>query len=105
MIEARHYVDGAGRCPFQRWLESLDGFASARITRSLSRLANGNMSNVRAVGEGVSELKVDFGPGYRVYFGWQGATLVILLGGGQKKGQPRDIAEAKARWADYKRRR
>jgi putative addiction module killer protein len=70
MIDVRYYVDRHGQRPFQRWFEDLDGYAAARVGRSLSRLANGNTSNVRSVGEGVSELKIDFGPGYRIYFGW-----------------------------------
>jgi len=57
---------------------------------------------MKSVGDGVREYKIDFGPGYRIYFGMDGNTLIILLGGGSKKRQPRDIAEAKARWSDYK---
>jgi putative addiction module killer protein len=71
----------------------------------LRRLAYGNVSNVKSVGEGVSELKIDFGPGYRVYFGRDGLTVVILLAGGTKKRQQRDIADARERWLDYKRRK
>jgi len=71
----------------------------------LSRLERGNMSNVEAVGEGVSELKLNWGPGYRVYFGRDGELLVILLTGGTKQRQQRNITAAKELWADYKRRR
>ncbi len=71
----------------------------------LSRLANGNVSNVKAVGGGVSELKIDFGPGYRVYFGREGNAVVVLLGGGTKKRQQADIAAAQERWSDYRSRR
>jgi putative addiction module killer protein len=66
------------------------------------RLEQGNISNVKGVGEGICELKIDFGPGYRVYFGRDGATVVILLGGGTKKRQHQDIARARERWQDYK---
>jgi len=71
----------------------------------LTRLARGNRSQVKGVGGGVAELKVDFGPGYRIYFGQDGRTLVILLAAGTKKRQDDDIATAKARWADYKTRK
>ncbi len=76
-----------------------------RLTTALLRLSAGNRSNVKSVGQGVNELKVDFGPGYRVYFGWDGLQLVILLGGGTKKRQQADIVEAQKRWLDYKRRK
>jgi putative addiction module killer protein len=71
----------------------------------VSRLARGNRSQVKGVGGGVAELKVDWGPGYRIYFGQDGETLVILLAGGTKKRQNDDITTAKARWADYKARK
>jgi len=70
----------------------------------LDRLSMGNVSNVKAVGGGVSEIKIDFGPGYRLYFGRDGDRLIVLLGGGTKKRQQDDIASALARWTDYKRR-
>ncbi|MNC90690.1 hypothetical protein D3C83_68200 [compost metagenome] len=69
------------------------------------RLEQGNTSNVKAVGGGVSELKIDFGPGYRIYFGRDGASLVILLGGGTKKRQQQDIVKAQERWQNYKQRK
>jgi len=65
----------------------------------------GNFSNVKGVGAGVYECRLDFGPGYRIYFGKDGETVVILLGGGTKKRQRRDIDDAIARWQDYKRRK
>jgi putative addiction module killer protein len=71
----------------------------------LARLEAGNTSNVKAVGEGVNELRVDFGPGYRVYFGWDGPELVILLGGGTKKRQNSAIKYAQGCWSDYKTRK
>src|ERR1700692_3673322 len=101
----RSYVDENGRVPFEAWILGLDRQAQAKVTIALSRLQRGNMSNVEGVGEGVSELKLDWGPGYRVYFGQDGRTLVILLCGGTKKRQIRDMASAKVRWADYKVRR
>ncbi len=72
---------------------------------ALVRLEGGNLSNVKTVGEGVLEYRIDWGPGYRVYFGRDGETLVILLTGGTKKRQQRDIERAKEMWMDYKRRR
>ena len=94
-----------GRVPFQVWLDSLDRHAQARIAVALTRLARGNRSNVKGVGGSVAELKVDFGPGYRIYFGQDGEMLVILLAGGTKKRQGEDIATAKARWTEYKARK
>jgi len=71
----------------------------------LTRIAAGNFSNVRGVGPGVFEYNLDFGPGYRIYFGRDRETLVILLGGGTKKRQQRDVNTALANWQDYKRRK
>ena len=75
------------------------------MTVALARIEYGNFSSVKGVGAGVFECRIDFGPGYRVYFGKDGETLVILVGGGTKKRQQDDIAAAKARWKDYKRRK
>ena len=72
---------------------------------AIARLGQGNLSNVKGVGEGVLEYRINFGPGYRVYFGRDGNELVILLTGGTKKRQQRDIAMAIELWADYRRRR
>ncbi len=72
---------------------------------ALYRLEQRNMSNVKSVGKGVSEYRIDFGPGYRVYFGQAGDALVILLGGGTKKRQRRDISNAQKLWAEYKSRK
>jgi putative addiction module killer protein len=75
------------------------------VTVAIARLGQGNLSNVKGVGEGVLEYRINFGPGYRVYFGRDGNELVILLTGGTKKRQRRDIAMAIELWADYRRRR
>ena len=83
---------------------ALDGSAQAKIAVALTRLAQGQSFAREGLGGGVAELKMEFGPGYRVYFGQDGATLVILLAGGSKKRQSEDIAIAKARWAEYKER-
>ena len=105
MPELREYLDTDGRGVFGRWFADLDAAAAARVATALTRLERGNFSNVESVGEGVAEYKIDFGPGYRIYFGQDGGDLVILLAGGTKKRQSRDIAEAKLLWADYRRRR
>ena len=102
MIEIRLYLDERGRSPFERWRAHLDAVTRARVSRALERLLEGNTSNVRGLSGGVSELKVDSGPGYRVYFGREGQRIIVLLGGGTKKGQQDDIAKALTRWKQYK---
>ena len=69
--------------------------------RSLTRMGNGNFSNVKGVGQGVFENRIDFGPGYRIYFGLDGSELVVLLIGGSKKTQRQDIETAKQYWRNY----
>jgi len=105
VVEIRQYVDRLGRNPFERWFDKLDDGAQARITVSLDRLERGNLSAVTGGGAGVQELRLDFGPGYRVYFGKDGERLVILLGGGSKKRQRADIATAQVLWQEYKERK
>lgn len=105
MIELRSYVDEGRNRPFASWFEALNYQAAAKVTIALTRLEQGNFSNAKGVGAGVYEYKIDFGPGYRIYFGEDGDTLVILLGGGTKKRQQKDIAAAQMCWADYKRRK
>lgn len=104
-IEIREFVNAANRSPFARWFESLNAEAAARVTIALARLSQANFSNVEGVGAGIYELKVDFGPGYRIYFGKDGQRIVILLGGGSKKRQNAAIIAAQESWAEYKRRR
>jgi putative addiction module killer protein len=105
MIDVVEYLDSAGRSPFRTWFDALDARAAAVVTVALSRLADGNTSNVAPIGAGAAEVKIDRGPGYRIYFGWDGRTLVVLLGGGTKRRQPRDITAALTAWRDYKARR
>ena len=105
MIELRGYIDESGNKRFARWFEGLDAAAAAKVTIALARMEQGNFSKVKSVGSGVFEYKIDFGPGYRIYFGKDGETLVILIGGGTKKRQQQDIAAAQECWADYKRRK
>lgn len=92
-----------GVSPFAKWFSGLDARAAAKVTVALYRLEQGNVSNIKGVGKGVSEYKIDFGPGYRIYFGQEGDELVILLGGGAKKTQEKDIQIARMLWAEYKR--
>jgi putative addiction module killer protein len=99
------YLDSKGSSPFAAWFNRLDAQAAAKVTIAVARLEQRNFSNVKGVGGGVLEYRLDFGPGYRVYFGRDGETIVILLGGGAKKRQSADIELARARWLDYRRRK
>jgi putative addiction module killer protein len=105
VLDVREYIDGAGRSPFTKWLQVLNAQAAAKVATALERIVAGNLSNVKTVGNGVLEYKVEFGPGYRIYFGRDGDRLVILLAGGTKKRQQEDIRRAKANWNDYKNRK
>jgi putative addiction module killer protein len=105
MIDVREYLDAEGRSHYGVWFDGLTAQAAAKVATALTRLAAGNFSNVKGVGSGLFENKIDFGPGYRVYFGKDGNRLVILLGGGTKKRQQRDIDTALAHWQEYKRRK
>ena len=89
MIRIEEYVS-EGASPFRSWFDDLDVQAAASVSVAIERLAEGNTSNVKPIGEGAAELKINRGPGYRVYFGWDGKVLVILLGGGTKRRQQND---------------
>lgn len=99
------YLSASGSSPFADWFEGINAQAAAKVTVALARIELGNLSNVKSVGAGVLEYRIDFGPGYRIYFGRDGDTLVVLLAGGSKSRQQNDIAAAHDRWQDYKRRR
>jgi putative addiction module killer protein len=99
------YVDAAGRSPFGHWFRRLNPTAAAKVTVALYRLGHGNFSNVKGVGAGVYEYKIDFGPGYRIYFGKDGDRIIILLGGSDKKRQRIAISNAQTAWAIYKQQR
>jgi putative addiction module killer protein len=105
VVEIREYLDLAGRSPFAEWFDHLNAPAAAKVTTALVRPERGNFSNAKGVGAGVYECRINFGPGYRVYFGKDGASLVILLGGGTKKRQNKDIQSALKHWKDYKHRK
>jgi len=99
------YVTEAGKTPFDDWFNGLDTAAALKVRTALARIETGNLGDVKPVGQGVSERRITFGPGYRVYFGKDGDKLVILLCGGTKKRQSKDIEQAKAYWDDYKARK
>jgi putative addiction module killer protein len=105
MVTIREYLDAQGRSPFAKWFEILNAPAAAKVTTTLVRIEQGNFSNTKGVGAGVFECRIDFGPGYRIYFGKDGEIIVILLSGGTKKRQDEDIQAAQRRWTDYKRRK
>src|SRR5208283_5187629 len=100
MLELRTYLASDGGSPFEEWFTGLDATAAAKVAIALARLEQGNLSNTKAVGEGVLEYRIDWGPGYRVYFGRDGDVLVLLLTGGTKQRQKRDIEAAKSTWTD-----
>lgn len=105
MVKIEQYQDEDGGIPFRAWFGKLrDVVAKAAIANRIDRLALGNFGSCRDVGNGVSELKVDVGPGYRVYVAHHGEKLVILLCGGNKSTQAKDIELARKYWADWKRR-
>lgn len=104
-IRLREYLDAEGRSVHAKWFDSLNAAAAAKVATALYQLASGNFSNVKGVGAGMFERKIDFGPGYRTYFGKDGDTLVILLGGSTKQRQQDAIAAAKGCWGDYRTRK
>lgn len=101
----REYLTPAGENPFRAWLDSLDRPVRARIQARVMRFELDNLGDHKSVGDGVWEARLDFGPGYRVYFGQDGAVVVLLLCGGDKSTQRRDIRQAKAYWKQYSKER
>lgn len=99
------YVTDEGKAPFDDWFNKLDTPAALKVRTALARIEAGNLGDVKPVGQGVSERRITFGAGYRIYFGQDGDRLVILLCGGTKKRQSNDIEQAKAFWGDYKSRK
>ncbi len=103
--EIKRYIKQNGAVPFAEWFGSLrDVNAKIRIDKRLERVSSGNLGDCRSVGEGVCELKIDYGQGYRVYFGQVGSAIVLLLCGGDKSTQDQDISKAYEYWRDYERR-
>lgn len=101
MLTVREFLDDGGRSPFREWLLELDQAVRARIQARILRFELGNLGDHKQVGGGVWEARMDFGPGYRVYFGRSGRELVLLLLGGDKSSQRKDISCAKQYWATY----
>ena len=101
MIEFTEYIDANGKSPFAQWFDALDAVAATKIRLYTTRVELGNYSNVEPIGEGLSEIKIDFGPGYRVYFRKEKKKLLLLLGGSSKKGQQKAIDAAKLAWKKY----
>ena len=101
--EIERYTTLDGRVPYDEWFDSLrDINAQAKIISRLNRMADGNLGDSHSVGEGVCELKINYGPGYRIYFGQIGSTIVLLLCGGDKSTQDKDISKAKEYWTNYR---
>lgn len=101
--ELKIYKTESGRCPFEEWLNDLkDPMGRARIRSRLDRVASGNFGDSKSVGEGVFELRFIFNTGFRVYYGQDGDSIVVLLLGGDKSSQEKDILKAKTYWRDYK---
>ena len=100
LFEIREYAEDV-RSPFAEWFDELNPVTAARGDRYIRRLESGNFGAAKMLRDGVFELRLDFGPGYRVYFGRYGRIVVILLGGGSKRRQDADIAAAGARWQRY----
>src|SRR5437762_1010208 len=100
-FEVREYTE-AGRSPFAEWFDALDAVTAARVDRYIRRLETGNFGAAKSLSGGVYELRLDFGPGYRVYYGREGRNIILLLSGGSKRRQDADIAAAMERWKRYK---
>lgn len=100
--EIEYYVLSNGKSPFLEWYQSLKTEKiKAIVLKRLARVRLGNLGEYRFVGEGVYEFKIDFGPGYRIYFGQEGEKLILLLCAGEKSGQQKDIRRAIEYWEDY----
>jgi putative addiction module killer protein len=100
--EVRLYRTPEGRVPYREWIEGIRDFTTqARIERQIDRMRQGNLGDHKPVGDGVFELRLVWGPGYRVYFAEEGPHLVLLLGGGSKRTQAKDVERAKSYWHAY----
>ncbi|MEN9723668.1 MAG: hypothetical protein RJB38_1654 [Pseudomonadota bacterium] len=104
-IEVREYLTVTGKNPYREWLSKIrDRLAAGIIQGRIGRLEFGHLGDCKSVGKGVFELRIHHSPGYRIYFGWDGDEVVILLAGGDKKTQPMDIKRAQKYWQDYQER-
>ena len=103
--EIKIYVTPEGIIPFEKWLNNLkDKKATLKIDHRLRRIRLGNLGDYKSVGEGIFELRINYGAGYRIYFGQLGTKIILLLCGGDKSTQPKDINLAKKYWKDYAKR-
>lgn len=103
-LHVEEYIRANGAIPFRTWFDALDPVAAAKISGALVRLRLGNTSRVKWF-SGLGELRIDWGPGFRIYLAMDCVTLIVLFGGGTKKTQQRDIDRAKALLAEYKQRK
>lgn len=101
MFQVKEYITAQGRSPFHRWYGRLTEQLASRVTRALIRVSRGLLGDTKYVGEGVYELRLHTGPGYRIYYGRDGDDLIILLVGGDKSSQQRDIRRAQGFWRAY----
>lgn len=102
IVRAKEYLTSNSVSPYGKWFNDLRPDQAAKVTTAVVRMEGGNFSNVKSVGGGVSEYKIDYGPGLRIYFAMEGQTIILLLGGGTKRRQEKDIGAAKQRWSDHK---
>jgi len=102
MNKVVEYLDASGQSPFGDWFDGLDVQAAVKVRRSVARMEIGNFGDAKPIGKGVIKHRIDFGPGYRIYFGRDGDEPVILIAGGTKQRQQKDIETAQSYWADYR---
>lgn len=105
MIKVEEYITRAGISPFAEWFNSLDFQAANKVNVYLTRIKQGNTSNLKPIKGSLQEVVIDWGPGYRIYVGRDGDQLIILLGGGTKKRQQNDMDQAALFWEEYKQRK
>src|SRR5471032_592362 len=103
-IIVKEYIRADQSSPFRRWSDGLDTQAAGQVAKAIVRMKQGNTSNIKPQG-GISEYVIDWGPGYRIYLAQEGATIIILFGGGTKKRQQADINKARLLYQEYKQRK
>ncbi len=100
MLKIRQFSLDSGGCPFESWISTLDRRSRSKVRAYIDRVAlGGSVKNIRSLGNGLNEIKIDFGPGFRVYYGLIGNQIMLLLGGGDKDSQSRDIERAQHYWS------